>query len=157
MDALNVKWVATLSNGTTASQHEGSWKVIPGERTPWYRLTEYLHGNNLYLTSLRLNIDGRTIHMPRANFTKFGMENASVAPIFYSLKYIADLITDVGTVDGQNVQQHFVDLTAHYQGFNVHYVQEVTNGGNNGWVVVTDATSEDAPLAPTPKFDSGVA
>lgn len=144
MADADIKWVATLSDGTTAVEHTGDYKIIPGERKPWVRLVHFAAKNGLHLTSLRLNVHGRTIHMPRIAFDKFGVVGTkSVDPLFYSLNYVIE-----GTMDangsGAFEQSSYVDLISHYPKFDVHYIQDV-NKGNTGWITVTEGYTPNAP------------
>lgn len=142
-DAQEIRWVATLSDGTTAVEHSGQYQIIPGERKPWIRLTQFLVENDLHLTSLRLNFRGRTIHMPRATFDRFGLGEKNCAPSFYSLQYLIEgELGDDGTLE----QTTFIDLVAHYDELQVHYIQDITDG-NTSWVVVTEGLRT---MAPTP-------
>jgi hypothetical protein len=138
----NVQWVATLSDGTTAVEHRGSWAVIPGKRKPWVRLCNFAAQEGLHLTSLRLNIDDKTIHMPRDKFDRFNLGKYSQSPKSYSLQYHLE----VDDLMAKRDSTEFVDLAAHYPLFTVHYIQDVTNG-NNSWIVVTDG---DTPMAISP-------
>jgi hypothetical protein len=143
-DAQEVRWIATLSDGTTAVEHSGEWQIIPGQRKPWVRFCEFAAKNKLHLTSLRLNFKGRTIHMPRSKFDRFDMNVRNRAPLSYSLQYhIEAEMDELGAVS----QQEFIDLASHYGDFTVHYVQEL-GVGNNSWVIVTD---DDQPLAESPR------
>lgn len=141
----DVKWVATVSDGSTVVEHTGEYSVIPGQRKPWVRLTEDLLGKNQHLTSLRLNLRGRTIHLPRANFDRFNLGGLSRTPSFYSLAYLHEVEM---SNSGAN-QTEFIDLVAHYDGYEVHYIQDITDG-NNSWITVTQGYE---PLAATPKMD----
>lgn len=138
-------WIATLSDGTTAVEHRGDWTVQPGEPTPWVRLTYFLGDNDLFLTSLRLNFQGRTIHLPRADFDKFNYLDRTIDPLYYALSYHLEAEMDM---NGAAIEQAvFVDLAAHYQDFAVHYIQDTGRSAANSWVVVTDPDA----LAPTPR------
>ena len=139
----NAHFVATLSDGSTAVEESGEWTTKYGERKPWVRLTQFAGKNGLHLTSLRLNIGGRTIHMPREKFDRFGLEGKT--PNYYSLAY--HLEVDNAMV-GQGEQAHFVALAAHYDDFTVHLIQD-TGQGNTSWVVVTDG--EGDPIVPSPR------
>jgi hypothetical protein len=130
------RWVATLSDGSTVTEHAGDFKLVPGERRPWVRLNEFCAKNGLHLTSLRLNFKGRTVHLPRLGFDKFDYGDKSRAPLFYSLCY--HLEGDM-QMDSQELlkQTTFIELSAHYDDLVVSYIQDVTDG-KNSWVVVTD-------------------
>lgn len=143
-NTLDARFIATLSDGSTAVEEKGQWVTKYGERKPWVRLTQWAAKEKLHLTSLRLNIDGRTIHMPREKFDKFSIEN--VAPDYYSLSYHLE-VDDA--MSGQSNQTYFIDLAAHYDEshMTVHYIQDTTDG-NNSWVVVT---KDDQPIVPSPR------
>lgn len=136
-------WVATLSDGSTITEHSGQFKIIEGERKPWVRLCRFLGDNKLWLTSLRLNYRGRTIHMPRTKLDKFGMTERTRTPLYYSLQYHHEAEMTFGGAVKE--EWNYIDLAAHYQDFAVHFVQDVTNG-DNSWIVVTDTDA----MAPTP-------
>lgn len=139
---VNARFVATLSDGTTAVEESGEWTTNFGERKPWVRLTQFAAKNGLHLTSLRLNIDGRTIHMPRDKFAQFSVEGE--APDYYSLSYHLE-VDDA--MSGGHSQTHFVDLAAHFGDDAVHYIQDITLG-NKAWIVFSKG---DKPLAPSPR------
>ena len=142
MSDAKIQWVATLSSGDTAVEHVGEYQVKPGERLPWVRLTKFAADNKLHLTSLRLNVDGRTIHMPRPNFGRFNLGEKSISPLFYSLQYMVE-----GEMGGEGTMEakYFVDMCAHFATYDVHYIHDTSQG--NSWIVVTDGFS---PAAPSP-------
>ena len=136
MADARVRWVATLSDGSTVVEDSGEFVEVPGERKPWVKLCSYLGGNGLHLTSLRLNFKGRTIHLPRANFDRFAYNEISRAPLFYSLQYHHEAIMDQGFAIQE--EEDFIDLAAHYpNNLAVHYIQSLDK--ENSWVVVTDS------------------
>lgn len=138
-------WVATLSDGRTLTERD--FQVEPGQRKPWVQLTELLVQNSNTLTSLRLNFKGRTIHMPRSNFGQFDYNDINRAPLSYSLCYHLEGDMTFGEEGELMKQTHYIELAAHYEGFMVRYIQDITDG-NNSWVVVTDETRA---LAETPR------
>ena len=129
-------FVATLSDGSTAVEESGEWVTLPGERKPWVRLCNFAYENGLYLTSLRLNYKGTTIHLPREKFSRFGLEDVVVTPDHYSLSY--QIEAEIGGEDGGfGNEQLYIDLAAHFEeGFVVHYIQQITTQ-DHSWVVVT--------------------
>lgn len=135
-----IQWVATLSSGETFVEHSGDYKVIPGQRTPWVRLCQFVQEKGEHLTSLRLNYNGRTIHMPRSNFDRFGLGETNCEPDSYSLQYHIEGEIDNGDMLKQTL---FVDLAAHYGEMTIHYIQDVTNG-TIGWIVVSKNTERMA-------------
>jgi hypothetical protein len=50
------KWIATLSDGSTVFEDK-----IPGEKSAWRRLQEYVKLNNLKIENLRLETYGRRV------------------------------------------------------------------------------------------------
>lgn len=140
-------WVATLSDGSTLTDYD--FDVSPGQRKPWVQLTQKLMKEGLHVTSLRLNYKGRTLHMPRTNFGKFGYEDASRAPLYYSLLYHVEgdmPFNDEGKTPFM-IQTNFIELAAHFEDFMVRFIQDTTDG-NNSWIVVTDNTRA---MAETPR------
>lgn len=144
-NAKNIKWVATLSDGSTAAEESGHWRTVPGERKPWVRLCAFAEQEGLHITSLRLNIDGRTIHMPREAFARFSLEG--LTPSFYSVSHHLEVDDPLGEAR----RSDFISLATHFPDFTIHYVQD-TNDGNNSWVVVT---KPHEALAPSPPVSLG--
>lgn len=130
-------WVATLSNGHTLTERDFS--VQPGERKPWVQLTQLAAKSGHHVTSLRLNYKGRTIHLPRTNLSKFGYEGINRAPLFYSMVYHVegDMPLNDDAEAAFMTQTNYVELAAHYDGFMVRFIQDITDG-NNSWIVVSD-------------------
>lgn len=143
MSDADLKWVATLSDGSTAVEHEGEYVEVPGQRKPWVRLVQFAGQNGLHLTSLRINFRGRTVHMPRSKFDRFNMQ--AVAPLSYSLEYKIE--AEIGVDGSFGNEKRFIDLAAHYVDYSVHYVQDIQDG-NNSWVIVT---TNDTPMAESPR------
>lgn len=48
-------WIANLSNGQTATEGEAQ----PGERLPWQQLLDFCITNQIRITGLRLQVNGR--------------------------------------------------------------------------------------------------
>jgi hypothetical protein len=145
MSDTTFRWVATLSDGTSAVEHSGEYTIIPGERKPWVRLCEFAAEHDLHLTSLRLDYGGLSVQMPCIDsFDRFGYNENYFPARFYSLSYHLE-----GEFDemGQLTQTNFVDLTAHFDEFEVHYIQDVTKGWDS-WIVVTQGHE---PMMPSPR------
>lgn len=141
-------WVATLSDGTTAVEETGRWKTIPGERKPWVRLADFAHQKGLYLTSLRVNFDGRTIHLPREKFGRFGLEDHVLAPRYYSLEYCVEAeMNEQGSFGDEKL---FIKLAAHFEDeLAVNLVQQL-NDQDISWIVLTKGGSRMATTPPSP-------
>lgn len=141
---IYAKWVATLSDGTTAVQDEGEFVLVPGERRPWVKLVQKLGEKQLHLTSLRLNVDGRTIHLPRLKNHKLGDNYDFLPPENYALEYVVELDDLLGVPE----EKHYIILIAVYPNFEVHYIQDLQDI-NNSWIAVT---SGYRPMCETPKL-----
>jgi hypothetical protein len=138
----NARWVATLSNGTVAVEKEGEFIIVEGERKPWFKLLQKLKSDGLWLTSLRLNIDGRKVHLPSINGGKFD----SKPPLFYSISYQLDIEINGGIdrdEEGSVIQSHYIWLSAHYDNFIVSFINGLDDE-NNSWISITDPNSERA-------------
>jgi len=138
-------WVATLSDGTTIAEKD--FDITPGLRKPWVQLTQKLGREGLHVTSLRLNYKGRTVHLPRTSLNgKFGYDEIYRAPLFYSLVYHLEGDMHFGGEESL-VQTQYIELAAHFDGYMVRYIQDITNG-NTSWIVVTD---DKRAMAETPR------
>jgi hypothetical protein len=143
-ESEDFRWVATLSDGTTAVEKSGEYSIKPGERKPWVRLCSFLVENDLHLTSLRLVYRGRTIHLPRPDFGRFDLFEKALDPHSYSLQYHME----ADTTSGSWVQSKFIDLAAHFEDdLAVHYIHELEDG-NTSWIAVTRGSNR---LAQTPR------
>ena len=121
----NYGFVATLSNGTVAAENNGMWTVIPGERKPWVRLQQYCADNDLHITSLRLNVDGQTYHLPKID-TRFN--TGALHPDSYSIQYI-------GEVEQDGTTNNLIDVGAYYGDVSVHLMCEL-DGQHTSWTQV---------------------
>lgn len=62
--------------------------------------------------------------MPRLNFDRFGFNETSVPPLYYSLQYTIEAEVLGETVIGKETR--FIDVAAHYPNdMAVHYIQEI--------------------------------
>ena len=141
MSNAKVFWVATISDGTSAVEHQGEFQIISGERKPWVRLIKKLEAEGKYLTSLRLQAGERVINMPRLKNNRFD----SYPPLYYSLSYIYE----ADDLLGRMTEKHFINLGAHYKDYAVHFIQDM-NDISSAWITVTD---NQAP-APSPEHES---
>lgn len=140
------KFVATLSDGSTVVQDEGHWTEVPGERKPWIRLCEFTAKEGLTVTSLRLNFNGKTIHLPKERMDRFKFNDTNMKPLKYSLCYHVE-VDDVFT--GGGTEEKFIDLAAHYDTFTLHYINNITND-DEAYIVVSSNTEPLVPESDTP-------
>lgn len=143
---MPIRWVATLSNGDKAVEYSGEYQIVPGERKPWVRLTQFLVEKDLSLVSLELDVEGKKVSLPATDFNRFGLGDFNYIPLHYSLQYHIE-----GEFDQTGIftQANYVDIVAHYQDFAVHYIQNL-NGGD-AYITVTQGFE---PMAPTPKVQN---
>jgi hypothetical protein len=125
-----IKWIATLSDGSRVTEGEGDFTLIPGERTPWFRLTEQLNKKGLYLTRLVLDVNGKEVSLPN---------DAE----FYSLCYHIEGVLGSGGIRSKK----FVEGRAHYS--DRDFVLLVSEDAD----FVARITEPTEGLAPTPKSD----
>jgi hypothetical protein len=121
------RWIAKLSDGQEAIEHSEKWRVLPGQRNPWVRLVKYAEDHKLHIEELSVEVDGRRTNLPKAADR-------------YSVQYS----TEIDLIDQQ--KRHFVDLTTHYDQFEIHYVFEI-EGKKESWIQVTQGYE---PLCPSP-------
>lgn len=121
-------WVATLSDGTVATEHQGDYKIIEGAPKPWARLCAYLGQNKLHITSLRYNANGKTYHLPRADvrWNKGGQH-----PEYYAVEHVMEREE---SNDGVSVSE-FVDVMACYANFTTNIIIEI-GGEQMTWMEV---------------------
>lgn len=136
-------FVATLSDGTVAAEHQDNWAILPGERKPWVRLAQHLAQEGLHVTSLRYNANGQTYHAPKLD-TRF--EKGGRAPDHYAIEYILEREESPGSV----VERLFVDIGAYYGNASVHMLIEL-GGQQSVWTQLRNgyAAMQKAPAAPT--------
>lgn len=66
-----IKWIAGLSNGETLREGVGITSYIPGQKSPWWKLQDYLKDNSLTINSFYLSYKTRHYHLPSIE-PKFG-------------------------------------------------------------------------------------
>lgn len=129
----NVKWKASLSDGTTYYEGKAPFECKENEKSPWQRLLDYLHDNpSIRITSLSLYTDdGRTFNLPSAGKRpKFGEFEYLEKPIGFRCfrKYGQD-------VEGNSEASHFTVIEAQYPNYNLQlWVDE--NNIDNCWCLV---------------------
>jgi hypothetical protein len=128
----DIRWVATLSDGATVTEHEGNFTVRPGDKSPWRRLCEWTAERGLHLTSVRIQVGGQTVHLPRLNNRFCGS-----VPYRYSMacRRLDSLRVEAGgRADGKVEMEDFhLDFAAHFKGFSVHVLVDLNR---NAWVEV---------------------
>lgn len=144
-DTRKAAFVATLSDGSTVVEGKtDGFTHEPDLRQPWVRLCSFAAEEGLHLTSLRLNLNGRTIHLPKEQLHRFNLDTRQ--PEAYAIQYYLEL---EDPLSGSPAQSNFVDYIALYEDFAVHYIQEID--GNKSWVAVTEPDA----MMPSPRKLAG--
>lgn len=140
MAETKTKWLASLSDGSTAIEGIEPFHVIPGELSPWLRLQNHLIVCDLYITGMRIQVEKpgdatRTYNLPSHNTTPEGKHERwrSLRPLLpESYNYFRWVTRDI--VPG-STEQRQIEVRAVYEGFTVSlFVDE--NEGNESWVVI---------------------
>ncbi len=134
------KWLATLSDGSTAVEGKEPWHHLEGHRAPWARLTRHCSLQGLGITSLRLQAHGRTYHLPTASLSgKFD----TVPPVSYDVYRRADFelfsgedLDDIHLNTGPG--RLYLEARAHYPGFYLALLVEESTG--ESWTTITPTT-----------------
>lgn len=121
-------WIANLSNGEIAVEHEGDWIVRPGERLPWPRLSSFCGNNKIHITALAFEANGTKFYAPKLD-TRF--EKGGIQPDAYSIEYIAEF--EEGP-EG-SVQGLLADIGSYYGKISVHTIVEI-GGQEHVWTQV---------------------
>ena len=79
-----VKWVASLSDGTRAYEGKNEYEEIEGELSPWQRLLKYIDKNGLKITSIGLYCGEQRWNLPSAGKNpKFRAFDVAEQPVSY--------------------------------------------------------------------------
>lgn len=136
---VRTKWLAALSDGTTAVEGIAPFADVEGELSPWNKLLAHLKANDLHITGMRVQVDKphgpiHTYNLPSFNKTPKGNHEKWVTlfprdPVEYSYRRWATF----GLTSGS--ERHHIEIRAHYADFSVSlFVDE--DEGNESWVVV---------------------
>jgi hypothetical protein len=123
------RWVAGLSNGEIAVEGNGKFEELPGELSPWQKLQKYLQDNNLEITSLKIQIRGRSYNLP-SNSPRFGGE----IPVKYNYfrKIVGDLSMTLANVE---VVERYICIEAIYDKYKIQlWVDETFK--DEAWISV---------------------
>lgn len=137
---VKTKWLASLSDGTTAIENEGQFKEIAGELSPWQKFLIHLSEKDLHITGMRIQVERlggstQTYNLPSFNKTSEGNHEKWVTlrpmiPESYNyFRWVTKSLTDYTLV------RHYIEIRAIYADFSVSlFVDE--NEGNESWVVL---------------------
>lgn len=132
MNRHEATWVASLSNGETAHENKGEYKLVPGELSPWQRLVKYCHDNDVKITSLSL-VDGwgRKHHLPSAGSNpRFRLLDGIEKPVdFNQFKQVAGNVNK--TTGEMTPDDFFVVIEAIYADYKVQLWYDQKTG--NTW------------------------
>ena len=136
---VRTKWLAALSDGTTAVEGIAPFADIQDELSPWNKLLTYLEVNNLHITGMRIQVSKpgeatRTYNLPSFNKTPKGNHEkwAKLFPRDPSGYRYGRWLTCSSTTEED---RHQIEIRAEYADFAVSlFVDE--DEGNESWVVV---------------------
>lgn len=128
----NVFWKVGLSNGFNFTEGKGqTFKEIPGEKSSWLKLQDYITENKLIITSICLvTKDNRTFNLPSGgNNPKFAMFKELEKPSEFRFFRAFG-----GDLKG-NSMDYFAVIEAEYPKYKLQmWVDE--NNTNNCWVLI---------------------
>lgn len=130
------QWRVGLSNGENFTEGVAPFQVIPGELSPWLRLSKYLAENRVTITSLSLIANGRVHHLPSAGknptFRAFFL---SEKPLFYNFS------RPIGGTNGK-IEDTFARIEAVYENYILQLWVDEKNP-KNSWVLVVTREVRD--------------
>ena len=153
---VKIKWLAALSDGTTAIEGEGPFAVVRGEPSPWQKLLAHLKANKeptpelpegLFVTGMRLQVfksgeATRTYNAPTQQQTPEGNHEKWVAlrpvsPVRYDFWRWCDAEVQSGQV------RHQAEIRAHFAEGPVLSLFVDEDEGNESWIVPHKNTDQD--------------
>lgn len=137
---VRTKWLASLSDGSTAIEGVAPFEMVPGELSPWLKLKAHMASCGISITGMRIQVEKpgeatRTYNLPSLNKTPAGNHEKWVTlrprdPARYDYRR---WVTRTITCDGS--ERHHIEIRAEYDGYAVSlFVDE--DEGNESWVVV---------------------
>lgn len=137
---VKTKWLAALSDGTTAVEGKGLFKEIEEELSPWQKLLIHLKEKDLHITGMRVQVSRRgestkTYNLPSFNKTPAGNHEkwVSIYPKnpreYLYQRWVTKTLTDATPHRNQ------IEIRAIYDDFVVSlFVCE--DEGTESWVVI---------------------
>lgn len=142
MASIKARWLASLSDGTTAIEGKPPFEEIPGEPSPWQKLSLHLARNGLEITGLRIQVERegepvRTFNLPSKSPKQ---RWASLKPLlpsgFNYFRRVEQFMEP--TPDGklQLAQgRRFIEIHARYPDFDLVLIVD-EDEGNECWTMV---------------------
>lgn len=140
MADVKTKWLASLSDGTTAIEGDGQYTETAGGLSPWLTLQKHLANTGLHITGMRIQVSKtgkaiRTYNLPSRHKTPSGKHEKwpAIRPMVpQQYNYFRWIASSRG--DGIPPQRH-IEIRSIYGDVIVSlFVDE--NEGNESWVVV---------------------
>jgi hypothetical protein len=142
-----VKFIASLSDGSTIVEGKNDYAWIDGQKSPWVRLVNYAIKNKLLITSLSLLApSGAVVTIPPvgkfAKSVAFSGRTEADVPVDYDVsRYIERAIMGHKTPDGKStieevsIEKHYTIASALYKKFKIQvWVDEFDP--RNTWVTI---------------------
>ena len=144
MADIKTKWLASLSDGSTAIEGDGVFIKVPGTLSPWLYLQAVLKNSGRHITGMRIQVEKpgeatRTYNLPSLKTRPDGKHEhwrhlRPRPPV--SFDYFRACTAVMGP-DGnyRNIEGQAIEIRAIYEDFIVSlFVDE--REGNESWVVV---------------------
>lgn len=136
---VTTKWLASLSDGTTAVEGEGEF-IRDGVVPMWHKLLKHLEENDLTITGFRVQVskDGeptKTYNLPSHSIEKDTGKHEKwkyltpMIPLEYNCRRA---ITRAIMTGEQSIE---IEITAKYEDFSVSLFVD-QDEGNESWVVI---------------------
>lgn len=144
MASIKARWLASLSDGTTAIEGKPPFEEIAGEPSPWQKLLLHLARSKLEITGLRIQVEKegepvRTFNLPsKSPKQRWASLNPLIPTGFNYFRRVEQFMEP--TQDGklQPTQgRRFIEIHAYYPQFELVLIVD-EDEGNECWVVVKE-------------------
>lgn len=145
---VTIKWVASLSDGSTAIEGVAPFEEIDGELSPWLKLREHRKQHGLRVTGLRLQVQRegeptRTLCLPSCSVGPKGNHERfaslwPIVPVGYEFYRWVDKTVRVGhsgSLTAEYVDAIHAEGRALFPGFALSLIVD-GGDGNETWAVV---------------------
>lgn len=142
MVKVKAKWLASLSDGSTAIEGEGLFAIVTNEPSPWQKLTAHLEAAGLHITHMRIQVSRpgeatRTYNLPSQRTTPEGTHErwVSLYPIIPERYNYWRWVTGSLGADGGDEEGHEIEIRAYFADYPDISLIVDENEGTECWVV----------------------
>lgn len=139
MVKVNTKWLASLSDGTTAIEGMEPFAEIAGELSPWLRLQDHLKACALHITGMRIQVTRpgeatKNYNLPSLKTSPNGRHERwpALRPI---VPQSYDYFRTVSGIQGGKITEQAIEIRAIYGDVVVSLFVDETEG-NESWIVI---------------------